>query len=240
MKDLQHSFRNSDEYSHDPEKYEHAGLKGEIVRIMKIHVKDSVTPCNVLHSHGKGLVDHFDNTHTKVILFGTIPTTILDTTPSVISPTTHIDTTPIPIVSPTIPLSPDYTPALPDYSPASDTEFDLSEDPSSDHIPPLPATSPFLSLTDDSLNSDIPDTPPLPTHDENSGVRRWWQPRFVVAVGGSEMERDEVVRVVAMVGGVAMGGDEGRCGGGCRGVVVLVVEMAAEVVAAEDDDDGGR
>ncbi|GKB55539.1 hypothetical protein Tco_0906292 [Tanacetum coccineum] len=40
-----------------------------------------------------------------------------------------------------------------------------------------------------------------------------------------------------MVGGVAIGGDEGRCRGGCRGVVVLVVEMAAEVVVAEDDDD---
>ncbi|GKB25744.1 hypothetical protein Tco_0865145 [Tanacetum coccineum] len=88
-----------------------------------------------------------------------------------IPPTTHIDTTPIPIVSPTIPPSPDYTPALPDYtpvspdySPISDTEFDPSEDPSSDHIPPLPATSPFLSSTDDSSDSDIPDTPPSPTH----------------------------------------------------------------------------
>ncbi|GKE34078.1 hypothetical protein Tco_1453400 [Tanacetum coccineum] len=69
--------------------------------------------------------------------------------------------TPIPIVSPT---SPDYTPASPDYSPASDTEFDLSEDPSSDHIPPLPATSPFLSSTGDSSDSDTPDTPPSPTH----------------------------------------------------------------------------
>ncbi|GJV16391.1 putative reverse transcriptase domain-containing protein [Tanacetum coccineum] len=42
--------------------------------------------------------------------------------------------------------------------------FDPSEDPSSDHIPPLPASSPFLSSTDDSLDSDIPDTPPSPTH----------------------------------------------------------------------------
>ncbi|GKE61475.1 hypothetical protein Tco_1511842, partial [Tanacetum coccineum] len=66
----------------------------------------------------------------RVILFGTIPTTILDTTHSMISPTTYIDTTPIPIVSPTIPPSLDYTPASPDYSPASDTEFDPSEDPS--------------------------------------------------------------------------------------------------------------
>nr|GFD16069.1 hypothetical protein [Tanacetum cinerariifolium] len=57
-----------------------------------------------------------------------------------------------------------YTPASPDYSPASDTKSDPSEDPSPDHIPPLPATSPFLSSTDDSSNSDILDTPPSPTH----------------------------------------------------------------------------
>ncbi|GKG46372.1 hypothetical protein Tco_0501218, partial [Tanacetum coccineum] len=61
--------------------------------------------------------------------------------------------------------SPDYTPASPDYSSASDTESDPSEDPSSDHIPPLPATSPFLSSIDDSSESDIPDTPLSPTHD---------------------------------------------------------------------------
>ncbi|GKE39138.1 hypothetical protein Tco_1462543, partial [Tanacetum coccineum] len=83
----------------------------------------------------------------------------------VTSPTTHIDTTPIPIVSPTIPPSPNYTPASPDYSPVSDTEFNPSEDLSSDHITPLPATSPFLSSTDDSLDSDIPNTPPSPAHD---------------------------------------------------------------------------
>ncbi|GJS40362.1 hypothetical protein Tco_0565405 [Tanacetum coccineum] len=100
----------------------------------------------------------------RVILFGTIPTTIPDTTPSVIPPTTHIDTTLIPTVSPTTPPSPDYTPVSPDYSPISDKEFDLSEDPSSDHIPLLQATSPFLSLTDDSSDNDIPDTPPLPTY----------------------------------------------------------------------------
>ncbi|GKD31744.1 hypothetical protein Tco_1242522, partial [Tanacetum coccineum] len=100
----------------------------------------------------------------RVILFGIIPTTIPDTTPYVIPPTTHINTTPIPTISLTIPSSPDYTPASPDYSPASDTEIDPSEDPSSDHIPPLPATSPFLSSTDDSSDSDIPDTPPSPTH----------------------------------------------------------------------------
>ncbi|GJR52152.1 hypothetical protein Tco_1402673 [Tanacetum coccineum] len=58
-----------------------------------------------------------------------------------------------------------YTPTSPDYPPASDTEFDPSEDLSSDHIPPLLATSPFLSSIDDSSDSDIPDTPPSPTHD---------------------------------------------------------------------------
>ncbi|GKB64942.1 hypothetical protein Tco_0921128, partial [Tanacetum coccineum] len=99
----------------------------------------------------------------RVILFGTIPTTILDNTPSMIPPTTHIDTTPIPTISPTIPSLPDYIPTSPDYSPPSDTEFDPSKDPSSDHIPPLPATSPFLLLTDDSSDSDIPDIP-SPTH----------------------------------------------------------------------------
>nr|GFA47406.1 xylulose kinase-1 [Tanacetum cinerariifolium] len=58
----------------------------------------------------------------------------------------------------------DYTPVSPDYSPASNTKTDLSEDPLSDHIPPLLATSPFLSLIDDPSNSVTPDTPPSPTH----------------------------------------------------------------------------
>ncbi|GJZ25153.1 hypothetical protein Tco_0562612 [Tanacetum coccineum] len=60
----------------------------------------------------------------RVILFGTIPTTIPDTTPT----------------------------------------SDLSEDPSLDRIPPLPATSPFLSLINHSLDSDTPNTPPSPTY----------------------------------------------------------------------------
>nr|GEY04382.1 hypothetical protein [Tanacetum cinerariifolium] len=77
---------------------------------------------------------------------------------------THIHTTPIPIVSSTIPPSPDNTPASLDYLPASDTESDPSEDSSSDHIPPLPAISPFLSSIDDSSDNDIPDKPPSPTH----------------------------------------------------------------------------
>ncbi|GJX80030.1 hypothetical protein Tco_0328179 [Tanacetum coccineum] len=105
----------------------------------------------------------------RVILFGTIPTTIPDTTPVITPPATQTDTpvipTETPIIAPTIPPSPDYTPASPDYSPASDSESDPSEDPSSDHIPPLPDISPFLSSDDDPTDSDAPDTPSSPTHD---------------------------------------------------------------------------
>ncbi|GJW15557.1 hypothetical protein Tco_0019690 [Tanacetum coccineum] len=104
----------------------------------------------------------------RVILFGAIPTTIPDTTPLITPPTTQIDITviptEIPIIAPTIPSSPDYTPASPDYSPASDTESDPSKDPSSDHIPSLPAILPFLSSTNDTTDSDTPGTPPSPTH----------------------------------------------------------------------------
>nr|GEV83614.1 putative reverse transcriptase domain-containing protein [Tanacetum cinerariifolium] len=102
------------------------------------------------------------------ILFGTIPTTIPDTTPVIGPPTTRTDTTVIPtetpIIAPTIPPSLDYTPASPDYLPASDTKSDPSEDPSSGHIASLLAVSPFLSSDDDTTNSDTPDTPPSPTH----------------------------------------------------------------------------
>ncbi|GJV70477.1 hypothetical protein Tco_1490472 [Tanacetum coccineum] len=105
----------------------------------------------------------------RVILFGIIPTTIPNTTPVITPPATQTHTpvipTKTPIIAPTIPPSPDYTPASPDYSHASDSESDPSEDPSSDHIPPLPATSPFLSSDDDTTDSDTPDTPPSPTHD---------------------------------------------------------------------------
>nr|GEZ76575.1 hypothetical protein [Tanacetum cinerariifolium] len=76
----------------------------------------------------------------RVILFNTIPTTIPDTTPLIAPPTTD---------APTIPPSPDYTPVSLDYSPVSEAESDPSEDPASGHIPPLPATSPFLSSDDD-------------------------------------------------------------------------------------------
>ncbi|GJX41169.1 hypothetical protein Tco_0256159, partial [Tanacetum coccineum] len=100
--------------------------------------------------------------------FGTIPTTIPDTTSVTTLPTTQTDTTVIPtetpIIAPTIPPSPDYTLASLDYSLASDSESDPSEDPSLDHIPPLPTISPFLSSADDTTNSDTPDTPPSPTH----------------------------------------------------------------------------
>nr|GEZ78464.1 putative reverse transcriptase domain-containing protein [Tanacetum cinerariifolium] len=90
----------------------------------------------------------------------TIPTTIPDTTPLIAPPTTDA-----PIISPTIPPSPDYTPASPDYSPASKAESDPYEDPASSHIPPLLAISPFLSSDDDTTDSDTPDIPPFPTHD---------------------------------------------------------------------------
>nr|GFA84778.1 hypothetical protein [Tanacetum cinerariifolium] len=96
----------------------------------------------------------------RVILFGTIPTTILNTTSMITPPTA--DT---PIITTTIPPSPDHTPASLDYSPASEAESDPSEDPASGHIPPLPATSPFLSSDDDNTDSDTPYTPPSPTHD---------------------------------------------------------------------------
>ncbi|GJT64101.1 hypothetical protein Tco_1015581 [Tanacetum coccineum] len=102
----------------------------------------------------------------RVILFGTIPTTIPDTTPVITPPATQTDTlvipTETPIIAPTIPPSPDYTPAYLDYSLTSDSESDPYEDPSSDHILPLPATSPFLSSDNDPTDSD---TPSSPTHD---------------------------------------------------------------------------
>nr|GEX77779.1 hypothetical protein [Tanacetum cinerariifolium] len=104
----------------------------------------------------------------RLILFGIIPTTIPDTTPVITLPTTQTDTTVIPtethIITPTIPPSPNNTPASPDYSPASDTKSNPSEDPSSGHMPPLPAVSPFLSSDDYTIDSDISDTPPSPTH----------------------------------------------------------------------------
>ncbi|GJZ73874.1 hypothetical protein Tco_0638020 [Tanacetum coccineum] len=83
-----------------------------------------------------------------VLWFGKIPTTVSATTPTVTPPTTHVDTTLIPAEMPTVSPIPDP-----------------SEDPSSYHIPPIPATSPFLSSIDDSSDSDSLDTPPPPTHE---------------------------------------------------------------------------
>nr|GEV61021.1 ribonuclease H-like domain, reverse transcriptase, RNA-dependent DNA polymerase [Tanacetum cinerariifolium] len=74
----------------------------------------------------------------------------------------------IPIIAPTIPPSLDYMPTSLDYPPTSDTESDPFEDPSSYHIPPLPAIPPFLSSTDDTTDSDTLDIPSLPTHDSSS------------------------------------------------------------------------
>nr|GFB28062.1 hypothetical protein [Tanacetum cinerariifolium] len=80
-------------------------------------------------------------------------------------PTSHDHTPALPDITP---ASPDFSPASPDYSLAFDTESDPSKDPSSCHTPPLPAISPFLSLADDTIDSDTPDTPPSPTHDHSS------------------------------------------------------------------------
>ncbi|GJS13782.1 hypothetical protein Tco_0408254 [Tanacetum coccineum] len=73
----------------------------------------------------------------RVILFSTIPTTIPDTTPVITPPTTQTDT-------------------------LSLIHLRIA---SSDHIPPLPDISPFLSSDDDPTDSDTPDTPSSPTHD---------------------------------------------------------------------------
>ncbi|GKC28625.1 hypothetical protein Tco_1035919, partial [Tanacetum coccineum] len=142
----------------------HGWYIGYLYKLLLVHVM----AISVISVSSDSLEDSVGTLAGRVILFGTIPTTIPDTTPVITPPTTQTDTTviptEIPIVAPTIPLSPDYTPASPDYSPASDTEFDPSEDPSSDHIPPLPAISPFLSSADNTTDNDTPDTPPSPTH----------------------------------------------------------------------------
>ncbi|GKC72031.1 hypothetical protein Tco_1117914, partial [Tanacetum coccineum] len=70
----------------------------------------------------------------RVILFGMIPTIILDTTPIVTPLTAQNDIASTPTEIP------------------------------SDYIPPLPALSPFLSSTNTSSDSVTPDTPPSPTH----------------------------------------------------------------------------
>nr|GEW57822.1 hypothetical protein [Tanacetum cinerariifolium] len=134
----------------------------------------------------------------RVILFGTIPTTILDTTLVITLPTAHTDTTvtpiEIPIVLPTVPplldhtlaslnyspASPDYSPASPDYSPASDIEHSLLDHSSLD----LPSTSagpshklcrspmtpePVLSPVSEALSLVRADLIPLPKRFKDSG-----------------------------------------------------------------------
>ncbi|GJS68945.1 putative reverse transcriptase domain-containing protein [Tanacetum coccineum] len=95
-----------------------------------------VMAISVISISSDSLEDSVGTPTGQVILFGTIPTTIPDTTPVITLPATQTDTpvipTETPIIAPTIPPSPDYIPALPDYSPASDLESDPSEDPSSD------------------------------------------------------------------------------------------------------------
>ncbi|GJX85340.1 putative reverse transcriptase domain-containing protein [Tanacetum coccineum] len=97
----------------------------------------------------------------RVILFGTIPTTIPDTTPVIIPPTTQTDTTVIPtktpIITPTIPSSLDYTPASPDYSHVYDSESNPSDD--SPDTPPSPTPpsptygTPFTEITSSTQRS---------------------------------------------------------------------------------------
>ncbi|GKB55412.1 hypothetical protein Tco_0906165, partial [Tanacetum coccineum] len=139
-----------------------------LIDLCEVYLPVPVMAISVISISSDSLEDSVGTPAGRVILFGTIPTTIPDTTPVITPPATQTDTpvipTETPIIAPTIPPSPDYTPASPDYSPASDSESDPSEDPSLDHIPPLPAISPFLSSDDNTADSDTPDTPPSPTY----------------------------------------------------------------------------
>nr|GFD03438.1 hypothetical protein [Tanacetum cinerariifolium] len=74
----------------------------------------------------------------------------------IVLPTVPLSLNHIPALHDITPASPDYSPTSPNYSPASDTESNPSEDPSSDHIPPLPAMLPFISSADDTADSDTP------------------------------------------------------------------------------------
>nr|GEW88170.1 hypothetical protein [Tanacetum cinerariifolium] len=135
-----------------------------------LEIVNKVTPPDTNSVQGPfgGVTDCVRTPVGRVILFGTIPTTIPDTTPVITPPTIQTNTTvipkEIPIIASTIPPSLDYTSISPNYSSAFDTQSDPSEDPSSDHIPLLPDISPFLSSSDDTTNSDTPDTPPSPNH----------------------------------------------------------------------------
>ncbi|GJT48255.1 hypothetical protein Tco_0974412 [Tanacetum coccineum] len=140
-----------------------------LIDLCEVYLPVPVMAISVISISSDSSEDSVGTPAGRVILFGTIPTTIPDTTPVITPPATQTDTpvipTETPIIAPTIPPSPDYTPASPDYSHASDSESDPYEDPSSDHVPPLPAISPFLSSDDDTTDIDTPDTPPSPTHD---------------------------------------------------------------------------
>ncbi|GJT66367.1 hypothetical protein Tco_1017847 [Tanacetum coccineum] len=117
-------------------------IKPHFLAFEKVRASPMVMAISVISVSSDSSEDSVGTPARRVILFGTIPTTIPDTTPVITSPTTQTDTT----------------------SPASDSEFDPSEDPPSDHIPQLPAISTFLSSTDDTTDNDTPDTPPSPTH----------------------------------------------------------------------------
>ncbi|GKA53616.1 putative reverse transcriptase domain-containing protein [Tanacetum coccineum] len=126
----------------------------------------------------------------RVILFGTIPTTIPDTTPVITTPTTQTDTTMIPtetpIIASTIPPSPYYTPASPDYSHASLSEqlavrhsVDYSSSDSSSE-----ASSDFHSdaSSDSSLRHSLPDhsSPDLPSTSVGPSRKRRRSPMISV------------------------------------------------------------
>ncbi|GJZ02581.1 hypothetical protein Tco_0520542 [Tanacetum coccineum] len=101
--------------------------------ISNVMIKKSVSmPVRKSQRHMKVLSLDF-----QVILFGTIPTTISPTTPTIDSPIIHDDTLLIPTDTPTI--SP-IVPTIPPIAPA------------------IQYTSPFICT--DSSDSDTPDTPP--------------------------------------------------------------------------------
>nr|GEU33297.1 hypothetical protein [Tanacetum cinerariifolium] len=163
--------RISSKYSHIPDDLIENNLKPSIaVTIIEDRAAfhSEVMAISVILVASDSSEDNIGTHAGRVTLFGTIPTTIPDTTPVIAPPTTQTDTTGIPtetpIIAPIIPPSPDYTPASPDYSPTSKIKSDPSEDPSSGHIPSLPVVSPFLSSDDDTTDNDTPDTPPSPTH----------------------------------------------------------------------------
>ncbi|GJU63729.1 putative reverse transcriptase domain-containing protein [Tanacetum coccineum] len=99
-------------------------------------IENQVMAISVISVSSDSSEDSVGTPARRIILFGTIPTTIPDTTLVITPPTTQTDTTviptKIPIIAPT--------------------------------IPPLPAISPFLSSADDTTDIDTPDTPPSPTH----------------------------------------------------------------------------